>query len=172
MKNEAQNKIKNHGGESERRANFASRAFGFGSDFLGDQPTERGEKNSGKQNSQNPEVEMGDPIQSEAARGEWPQEFHTGALAEIQEQMEKSGGEDRKRRSLFLPWSASAQEKGESDEQTEQRSREKRMTIGAIEGEERGGASKFAEGVDIGDGSRNERGNGGGTCDAGESGAL
>src|SRR5260370_39108081 len=119
---------------------------------------------------------MSDPVQSEAARGEWPQEFHTGALAEIHEQMENAGGEsgdeDGKRRSLFLGWSGSAQEKGESDEQTEQQSRKQGMTIRAIEREERGGASKLAQRGRISDGSGNEHGNGGGASDAGESGAL
>src|SRR5229473_2449296 len=170
MKNEAQNKIKNHGGESERRANFASRAFGFRSDFLGDQPAERGEKNSGEQNSQNPEIEMGDPVQSETARGEGPEEFHTAALAEIHEQMENGGGEctgeNGKWRNLFLRRTPFAQEKGESDEQAEEQSREQRMKIGAMEGKERGGASKFAQRVDIGDGACDEHGDRGGGRDA------
>src|SRR5229473_707047 len=148
MKNEAQNKIKNHGGESERRANFASRAFGFGADFLGDQPAERGEKNSGKQNSQNPEIEMGDPVQSETARGEGPQEFDASASAEIHEQMENGSGEcsgeNGKWRNLFLRRTPFAQEKGESDEQTEQQRREQRMEIGAIERKEGGRTGKFA----------------------------
>src|SRR5258708_1717096 len=119
---------------------------------------------------------MSDPVQSEAARGEWPQEFHAGALAEIHEQMEKGGGESGeehgKWRSLLFRWSTFAKEKKEGDEKTEQQSREQGMTIRAIEREERGGASKFAQRVHIGDGSRNEHGNGVGASDAGESGAL
>src|SRR5258708_33527411 len=84
----------------------------------------------------------------------------------------ESGEEDGKRRSLFLGWPASAQEKRESDEHAEQQSREQRMKIGAIEGEKRGGAGKFAERVEVGDGSRDQRGDCGGAGGARGSRAL
>ena len=115
-------------------------------------------------------------VESEALRGEGPQELHTRALAEIHKQMEngdgESGDENGKRRNLFLRWPASAQEKRESDKQAEQQSCRQRMTIGAIEGEKSGGASKFAEQVDIGDCSRDEHGNGDGGSEAGKSSTL
>src|SRR5260370_25422010 len=99
---------------------------------------------------------MGDPVQSETARGEGPEEFHTAALAEIHEQMENGGGEcsgeNGKWRNLFLRRCAVARQKGESDEQAEQQRREQRMKIGGIGGEEGGGVGKCAEHVDICDG--------------------
>src|SRR6266850_895431 len=64
------------------------------------------------------------------------------------------------------------EEKGESEEHAEQQSREQRMKLGAIEGEKRGGAGKFAERVEVGDGSRDQRGDCGGAGGAREGGAL
>ncbi len=62
---------------------------------------------------------MGEPVESEAARGQWPEEFHAGALGEIHEQMEngggEGGGEDGKGRSLYFGWLAFPKEKGEDD---------------------------------------------------------
>ncbi len=73
---------------------------------------------------------------------------------------------------MFLRRAASAQEKGENYEQSEHQSRKQRMTIGAIEGEKRRGAGKFAERVEVGDGSRDQYGDGDGASEVGESGAL
>ena len=67
---------------------------------------------------------MGNPVQGEAAGRNGPKEFNSSALTNIHEQMENGGGgnseEDVKRRGWYLGWSASAQEKRESDEQAEQ----------------------------------------------------
>src|SRR6266699_2527157 len=108
---------------------------------------------------------MGDPVQSEAAGGQRPEEFDTGGLAKVQDEVEEDGGkcgeENESRGSLALRRFAFAQEEGESEEETEEKSREKGMTIRAIEGKERGRARKFAQRVDIGDGPCNDHGNGG-----------
>src|SRR5712664_941943 len=84
----------------------------------------------------------------------------------------ESGDENGEQRNLFLRRAASAQEKGENYEQSEHQSRKQRMTKGAIEGEKRGGASKFAERVEVGDGSRDQYDDGDGASDVGERGAI
>jgi len=84
----------------------------------------------------------------------------------------ESGQENRKWRKGILVSCRFSHEKGEGDEKAENQSREEGMTVSAIEGEEGGGAGKFAEHVDVGDGARDEHGNGGGASEAGESGAF
>ena len=60
----------------------------------------------------------------------------------------------------------------EGDDETEENSRKQGMRIGAIEREEGGRASKFAQQVDVRDSAGDEHGNRRGARDAGESGAL
>ncbi len=83
MKYEAQDDIKNQSRECQGRSHFASRTLGFGADFFCDQAAKHGEKDSSEQNSHNPEVELWEPVEGEAARGEWPEKFDAGALAEV-----------------------------------------------------------------------------------------
>src|SRR6266581_2318492 len=68
VEDEAHADIKNHRGERETGADSSPRAFRFGTDFLRHQSAERGKKNSSKENSQKPEIQVGDTVEREAAR--------------------------------------------------------------------------------------------------------
>ena len=85
MENEAQNEVEKRGRKCEGGAQFASRAFGFGADFVGDEAAEGGEEDASKKNSKNPEIKVGEPVEGETAGGDGPEEFYAGGLAEIQE---------------------------------------------------------------------------------------
>jgi len=84
----------------------------------------------------------------------------------------ESGQENRKWRKGILVRCRFSQEKGEGDEKAKNQSREEGMTVSAIEGEEGGRAGKFAEHVDVGDGSGDEHGDCDGASEAGKSGAF
>jgi len=85
VENEAQDEVEKRGRKREGGAQFASRAFGFGADFVGDEAAEGGEEDSSEKNSKNPEIKVGEPVEGETAGGEGPEEFYAGGLAEIQE---------------------------------------------------------------------------------------
>lgn len=85
MVDEAQDEIEEQCSERKRGAKFSARAFAAGADFFSDQPAEHGEKNSGEKDGENPEIEVGDAVQGEAARGKGPEEFDAGGLAEIED---------------------------------------------------------------------------------------
>ena len=68
MEDEAHANVENHRDEREARPDSSPRAFRFGTDFLRDQPAERGKKNSSEKNSEKPEIQVGDPVEREAAR--------------------------------------------------------------------------------------------------------
>ena len=50
-------------------------------------------KASGEKNSEDPEVERGEPVQCKAARREGPEKFDAGSLANVECKMKKGGGE-------------------------------------------------------------------------------
>ncbi len=165
MEDETHADIKNHRGEREARPDSSPRAFRFGTDFLRHQPAERGKKNSSKKNSQKPEIQVGDPVEREAARRERPKEFHAGALTNVHEEMEKCGGQGGNEnwgggyvlRARFT----FAQEKRQSDRQAQQNSRNDGVEVRAIESEKGGRAPMEALAVKIREDSRGQDGKGG-----------
>src|SRR5206468_252723 len=83
-----------HRCEGDGCADPSFRTCRLGADFVGDEPTEGREKDSGEKNSEDPQIELGDPVQGEASRGEGPKELHACVLTEIDKQM-KNGSAQR-----------------------------------------------------------------------------
>src|SRR6059036_822044 len=93
VQHEAGGEIDEYGHEREACAETATGAFAAGADFLGDEAGEEGEKNSGEENGEDPEIEGRKPVESEAAGGEGPEKLDAGGLAKVEGEMKEGGGE-------------------------------------------------------------------------------
>jgi len=176
VENDAQDEIKDQSREGKRGAGPATRAFATGADFFGNESADRGEKNSSKEDSQSPEIERGEPIESEAASRERPEELGAGGLAKVEGEMKEGGGEgcgeDGSARDGVFGGFGLEEEEGKSSEEGEDESDEERMKVGTVEIEISGRAAVGAEEVGVGDRAGKHDGESGGAGDAREGGAL
>jgi hypothetical protein len=176
VKNNTDSDIENYRSERQRGAKPAARAFAASADFFGDEAGEEGEKNSGQENYENPEVERGEPVESEAAGQEGPEELDAGGLAKVEGEMKEGGGEggdeDRGAWDWIFGGFGFEEEEGKSGEKREDESGGERVKIGAIKSEVGGRAEVGAEEVGVGDDTTDDDRDCGGTREAREGGAL
>ena len=172
----ADDDVENHSGERQRSADSSARAFATGANFFGDETADRGEKDSGEEDCEEPEIKGREPVEGEAAGGERPEELDPRTLAKIEGRVKegcgKRGGEDGCEWDLGCEIFRLKEEEGKSEEQAEQEGSEERVKVRAIESEIGGRAEVGADEVSIGDHSRENDSQGGGAGDAREGGAL
>ena len=154
MEDHARAEIKKQDTERENGAETAARALTAGADFFGDEAAEKREKDSGKENGKEPEVEGGEPVEGEAACGERPEELDTGGLTNVEDEMEKGcrerGEEDGCARDWDIGGFGLEEKKGKNKDKAEGESGEERMKVSAVKSEVGGRAEIGAEEVDVG----------------------
>lgn len=84
LKHEAGAEIQDYCEKGECCANSTARAFAAGANFFGDEAGEQREKDRGEENSEDPEVERGEPVECETARRERPKELDAGGLGNVE----------------------------------------------------------------------------------------
>lgn len=176
VKSEARGDVEDESDEGEARAETATRAFAASTDFFGDEAAEEREKDSGEEDSEDPKVERREPVQREAARGEWPEEFDAGGLANIETEVKKGGRKHNEkdgsaRDGIFGGFRLDEEER-KSGENADCKSSKERMKVSSIEGEIRGRTEVSAEEVSVGDDARQDNRDCGCAREARESGAL
>ena len=123
MQDRADDDVENYRCERQRSADSAAWAFAAGADFLGYKAADRGKKDSGEENGEDPEVKGGEPVESETAGGEGPEELDAGSLTNVEGEMKKgcgkSGGEDSSARDLVFGGFGLEGEEGKSEEEAE-----------------------------------------------------